>query len=149
MMRIGILLLNLGGPDSLDAVRPFLYNLFSDREIIRLGPPSMQKPLAWLIATIRSKKTERYYRMIGGKSPILAITQAQAKALEEALNQAIEEKKVIHQIPPYPPFLKGGMGGLPIVNLTIIPAALLKSTSACVTGIRSSMMFCSKCIKTA
>ena len=90
MMRIGILLLNLGGPDSLDAVRPFLYNLFSDREIIRLGPPSMQKPLAWLIATLRSKKTERYYRMIGGKSPILDITRAQAKALEEALNNAVD-----------------------------------------------------------
>ena len=87
MMRIGILLLNLGGPDSLDAVRPFLYNLFSDREIIRLGPPLLQKPLAWLIATLRSKKTERYYNMIGGKSPILDITRAQAKALEEALSK--------------------------------------------------------------
>jgi len=86
-MHIGILLLNLGGPDSLDAVRPFLYNLFSDREIIRLGPPLLQKPLAWLIATLRSKKTERYYRMIGGRSPILDITRAQAKALEEALNK--------------------------------------------------------------
>jgi protoporphyrin/coproporphyrin ferrochelatase len=88
MMRIGVLLLNLGGPDSLDAVKPFLYNLFSDREIIRLGPPLLQKPLAWLIATLRSKKTERYYNMIGGKSPILDITRAQAKALENALNSA-------------------------------------------------------------
>jgi protoporphyrin/coproporphyrin ferrochelatase len=90
MPHIGILLLNLGGPDSLDAVKPFLYNLFSDREIIRLGPPSMQKPLAWLIATLRSKKTEQYYSMIGGKSPILDITQAQAKALEETLNSTAD-----------------------------------------------------------
>ena len=96
MMHIGILLLNLGGPDSLDAVRPFLYNLFSDREIIRLGPPLMQKPLAWLIAALRSKKTERYYRMIGGKSPILAITQAQAKALETALNSAMDTETRRH-----------------------------------------------------
>jgi len=86
IIPVGILLLNLGGPDSISAVKPFLYNLFSDREIIRLGPPSMQKPLAWLIATLRSKKTERYYRMIGGKSPIADITQAQAKALAKALN---------------------------------------------------------------
>ncbi len=84
---IGVILLNLGGPDSLQAVRPFLYNLFSDRQIIRLGPSFLQKPLAWLISTIRSKKTEKLYSLIGGKSPILEITNAQAKALEDALNK--------------------------------------------------------------
>jgi protoporphyrin/coproporphyrin ferrochelatase len=86
-MMTGVMLLNLGGPDSLPAVRPFLYNLFSDRQIIRLGPAFMQKPLAWLISTLRSPKAEKMYRQIGGKSPILDITQAQAKALEEALNK--------------------------------------------------------------
>ena len=86
-MLTGVILLNLGGPDSLQAVRPFLYNLFSDREIIRLGPASMQKPLAWLISTLRSPKTEKMYSQIGGKSPILDITRAQAVALEEALNK--------------------------------------------------------------
>jgi ferrochelatase len=91
---IGVILLNLGGPDSLQAVKPFLYNLFSDRQIIQLGPPFLQKPLAWLISTIRSKKTEKMYAMIGSKSPILDITIAQAKALEEALNQ---ESKVRSQ----------------------------------------------------
>ena len=85
---IGILLLNLGGPDSLGAVRPFLYNLFSDREIIRLGPSVMQKPLAWLIAALRHKKTESYYRQVGGKSPILDITRAEAAALEQKLNNS-------------------------------------------------------------
>jgi ferrochelatase len=84
---IGIVLLNLGGPDSIQAVRPFLYNLFSDREIIRLGPPFLQKPIAWMISTGRSKKTEAMYRLIGGKSPILEITRAQADALEKALNE--------------------------------------------------------------
>ncbi len=83
---IGVLLLNLGGPDSLSAVRPFLYNLFSDREIIRLGPPFMQKPLAWLISATRSAKSRSMYGMIGGRSPILEITIAQADALERALN---------------------------------------------------------------
>ena len=86
----GIVMLNLGGPDSLEAVRPFLYNLFSDREIIRLGPPFLQKPLAWLISTLRSKKTATMYSEIGGKSPILDITRAQAKALEKALNQSTD-----------------------------------------------------------
>ncbi len=85
---IGIILLNLGGPDSLQAVKPFLYNLFSDRTIIQLGPPFLQKPIARLISMLRSKKTESYYRLIGGRSPILDITNAQAKALENALNSS-------------------------------------------------------------
>ncbi len=84
--KVGILLLNLGGPDSLEAVRPFLFNLFSDREIIRLGPAFMQKPIAYLISTLRHRKTEGYYRLIGGKSPIFEITKGQAKALQEELN---------------------------------------------------------------
>lgn len=83
---VGVLLLNLGGPDSLQAVRPFLYNLFSDREIIRLGPAFLQKPIACLIAFFRSKKTEEAYSLIGGRSPIREITMAQAAALEKALN---------------------------------------------------------------
>lgn len=89
----GVLLLNLGGPDSLNAVRPFLYNLFSDREIIKLGPRIMQKPLAWLISTIRSSKSRNMYSLIGGKSPILDITKAQASALEELLNERSDSKQ--------------------------------------------------------
>ncbi len=84
---IGVLLLNLGGPDSLDAVKPFLYNLFSDRMIIRLGPAPLQKPLAWLISTMRTPKVKRFYELIGGKSPILELTKAQAAALEAALKK--------------------------------------------------------------
>jgi len=82
---IGVVLLNLGGPDSIQAVRPFLYNLFSDRKLIKLGPSFLQKPLAWLISSLRSKKTESMYSLIGGRSPILDITSAQAKTLEDAL----------------------------------------------------------------
>jgi ferrochelatase len=97
----GIVLLNLGGPDSLRSVRPFLYNLFSDREIIRLGPSFLQKPVAWLISTIRSKKTEEMYQQIGGKSPILDITRAQAEALEKALGFELASTS------PHPLFTKG------------------------------------------
>jgi ferrochelatase len=86
----GVILLNLGGPDSLKAVRPFLFNLFSDREIIRLGPSLLQRPLACLIAATRGGKTEEAYRLIGGKSPILEITTAQKRALEAALNRGTE-----------------------------------------------------------
>lgn len=86
MGRTGVLLLNLGGPEKIEDVRPFLYNLFSDPEIIRLPFPWLQKPLAWLISTLRSKKSEDNYQEIGGGSPLLQITEAQAEALQSKLS---------------------------------------------------------------
>jgi len=83
--RIGVLLFNLGGPDTLDDVRPFLFNLFADPDIIRLPWSAMQKPLAWLISTQRYKKSRGYYEKIGGGSPLRKITDEQARALESAL----------------------------------------------------------------
>ncbi|PIE64218.1 MAG: ferrochelatase [Desulfobacterales bacterium] len=83
--KIGIILLNMGGPSNLQEVRPFLYNIFSDREIIRLGPPFLQKPLAWMIARKRAPKSMATYEKIGGGSPITRITRKQAEALEKAL----------------------------------------------------------------
>ncbi len=88
LFMIGVILLNMGGPDSLDAVEPFLYNLFSDRDIIRLGPSFLQKPMASLIIRARLKKALSIYRLIGGRSPLRDITAAQAKALEERLNHS-------------------------------------------------------------
>lgn len=81
----GVILLNMGGPEKPADVRPFLYNLFSDREIIRLGPFFMQKPLAWLIARKRAPKSIETYKKIGGGSPLTTITIDQAHALEKAL----------------------------------------------------------------
>ncbi|PIE63798.1 MAG: ferrochelatase [Desulfobacterales bacterium] len=83
--KIGVLLLNLGGPEKLEDVRPFLYNLFSDRQIIRLGPFFLQKPLAALIAKKRAPKSAKNYAQIGGGSPLGRITAQQAAALEEQL----------------------------------------------------------------
>src|SRR5690348_9067538 len=83
--RIGILLFNLGGPETLDDVRPFLFNLFADPDIIRLPWRALQKPLAWLISTQRHKKSRSYYEQIGGGSPLRRITEEQARALEQAL----------------------------------------------------------------
>jgi ferrochelatase len=106
---IGVLLLNLGGPDSIQAVRPFLNNLFSDREIIKLGPSFLQRPLAWLVSSLRSKNTKEMYSLIGGKSPILEITNAQAQALEKALNQSTGHRTQNTENPPSPaPPPRGG-----------------------------------------
>lgn len=87
MGRVGVLLLNLGGPERLEDVRPFLYNLFADPEIIRLPFPWMQRPLAWWISTSRAKKSQENYRLIGGGSPLRRITEEQAQALEATLQQ--------------------------------------------------------------
>ena len=81
----GVILLNMGGPDTLDDVHPFLFNLFSDREIIRLGPAFLQKFLAWIIARRRAPKSRAIYAKIGGGSPLKDISFRQAEALEKAL----------------------------------------------------------------
>ncbi len=83
--RVGVLLFNLGGPDTLEDVRPFLFNLFADPDIIRLPWRGLQKPLAWFISTQRYKKSRGYYEKIGGGSPLRKITDQQARALEGAL----------------------------------------------------------------
>ena len=83
--KTGVVLLNMGGPSRLEDVRPFLFNIFSDREIIRLGPPFLQKVIAWFIARKRAPKSMATYEKIGGGSPIAAITRAQERALEESL----------------------------------------------------------------
>ena len=79
-MKIAIVLFNLGGPDSLEAVQPFLRNLFSDPAIITL-PSWLRLPLASFIASRRTAKATAIYARIGGSSPILGQTEAQARAL--------------------------------------------------------------------
>lgn len=94
MGRVGVLLLNLGGPDKLEDVGPFLYNLFSDPEIIRLPFRWLQKPLAWLISSRRTQKSQENYKQIGGGSPLRRITEAQADALQEQLQALGQEVSV-------------------------------------------------------
>jgi protoporphyrin/coproporphyrin ferrochelatase len=84
--RVGVVLFQLGGPDTLAAIEPFLYNLFCDPDIIdfpfaRLG----RKPLAKLISTTRARKVQHHYATIGGGSPIRRFTEQQARALETEL----------------------------------------------------------------
>ncbi len=86
MTRTAIVLMNLGGPDSLNAVEPFLFNLFSDPAIIRL-PALFRLPLARLAARGRAKVARDIYARLGGASPLLANTEAQARALEAALGE--------------------------------------------------------------
>jgi len=87
--RVGVVLFQLGGPDSLEAIEPFLFNLFCDPDIIdfpfaRIG----RRPLAKLISSTRARKVQHHYSVIGGGSPIRRHTEQQAKALEEQLRKA-------------------------------------------------------------
>ncbi len=91
--KIGVVLLNLGGPDSLDAVEPFLFNLFSDPDIIDFpGSFLFRKRLAKLISTRRSPMVRKQYEKIGGKSPLKDHTLKQAALLEEKLNERFPAK---------------------------------------------------------
>jgi ferrochelatase len=85
-VKVAIILFNLGGPDSLDAVQPFLRNLFGDPAILRL-PTLIRSPLARFLSSRRTAKARAIYAKIGGSSPILGQTEAQARALEEALGK--------------------------------------------------------------
>ena len=85
--QTAIVLFNLGGPDDLASVEPFLVNLFRDREIIQLPGGAILQPLmARLIAKMRGPSVRENYRRIGGGSPQLRITRDQARALEARLN---------------------------------------------------------------
>ncbi|PSR91303.1 Ferrochelatase-2 like [Actinidia chinensis var. chinensis] len=86
--RVGVLLLNLGGPETLHDVQPFLFNLFADPDIIRLPRlfKFLQRPLAQLISVLRAPKSKEGYASIGGGSPLRKITDDQAFALKKALD---------------------------------------------------------------
>lgn len=85
-MKTGVLLLNLGGPDTLDAVRPFLVRLFSDREIIRLpGGPLGQWFIGRMIAIKRTREVQENYHKIGGGSPIVCWSTLQGEGMVQRL----------------------------------------------------------------
>ena len=124
MSRIGVLLLNLGGPDKLEDVGPFLYNLFSDPEIIRLPVPWLQKPLAWFISTRRTQTSQENYKQIGGGSPLKKITEAQAEALQAKLHDEGQDVSVYIGMRYWYPFTEEAVAKIKrdgIDKLVILP----------------------------
>ena len=93
---VAVVLFQLGGPDSLEAIEPFLLNLFRDPDIIEFPFSRIaREPLARLISTTRAKRVRDHYAEIGGKSPILEFTQRQAQALEMQLRQSFDARVVV------------------------------------------------------
>lgn len=88
-MRTAVALFNLGGPDRQEAVRPFLFNLFNDKAIIALPQPA-RWAIATLISSTRAKAARANYAIMGGASPLLKETEAQAQALRGALSTRLD-----------------------------------------------------------
>jgi ferrochelatase len=94
--RLGVVLFQLGGPDSPEAVEPFLYNLFCDPDIINFfGGWLARRPLAWWIAHRRAGIVRKHYDAIGGQSPIRRLTELQARKLEQALAPDFDARSFI------------------------------------------------------
>jgi protoporphyrin/coproporphyrin ferrochelatase len=96
MRSLGVVLFQLGGPDSLEAIEPFLYNLFCDPDIIDFPLARIaRQPLARLISSARARHVSRHYAEIGGRSPLLEFTVRQARALEAALRRDLDARVVV------------------------------------------------------
>ncbi|NEQ43725.1 MAG: ferrochelatase [Leptolyngbya sp. SIOISBB] len=124
MGRVGVLLLNLGGPEQLEDVRPFLFNLFADPEIIRLPVPWLQKPLAWLISNSRAKQSQQNYSQIGGGSPLRRITEQQAEALQTSLEAAGQPSEIYIGMRYWYPFTEEAIARIKrdqIEELVVLP----------------------------
>ncbi len=96
-MNVAVILVNMGGPDSLEAVEPYLFRIFKDPDIIDIPLPQFLRiPLVRFLARKRAPESQKIYQKIGGKSPLLDITKKQAQALQKELKQ-----QNIHQFQVY------------------------------------------------
>ncbi len=140
--QTAVLLLNMGGPDSLDAVRPFLRNLFSDPAIIDL-PVFLRRPLAAMLSARRARKVRPRYELIGGKSPIGPITIEQARAVGQALGPTFGP--VLPAFSYWRPFISDAVseasrsGAGDIVALSLYPQYCLATTGTCMEDVSMSL----------
>jgi len=105
-VKLGVLLLNLGGPENQKDVEGFLYNLFADPDIIRLPPllSVLQKPIAYIVAKRRAPKSRAAYQSIGGGSPIVRYTSEQATLIERELKRKGVDAKAYFAMRYWHPF---------------------------------------------
>lgn len=110
--KIAVILFNLGGPDKLSSVGPFLYNLFSDKWIIR-SPWFIRYIIAFFISRFRTKSAQANYSIMGGKSPLLDETIIQKNSLEKELNNRnIDNIKIYISMRYWHPFASEVIGKL-------------------------------------
>jgi protoporphyrin/coproporphyrin ferrochelatase len=134
-MKFGVLVFNLGGPERIEDVKPFLYRLFSDPEIIRIKWSPLRKAVAFGIATLRRTTSEGYYRQIGGGSPLRRLTEEQAAALGNELRQRGRDAQTFVGMCTWQPFLNQAVeeiGRSAVERLVILP--LFPQYSVTTTG---------------
>jgi protoporphyrin/coproporphyrin ferrochelatase len=132
-----VLLLNLGGPENLQDVRPFLYNLFSDPDIIRIKSDILRKLLARILSSVRQEKSRNLYRQIGGGSPLRRITEEQANALGDRLTSRGFPSKVYVGMRCWKPSIDEAIeqilrdGITQLVLLPLFPQYSVTTTGSC------------------
>ncbi|SNR59447.1 ferrochelatase [Desulfurobacterium atlanticum] len=140
-MKRAILIVYMGGPSTLKEIKPFLYRLFSDRDLINLGVPSfLQKPLAYLIASIRAKKVKPNYEAIGGGSPTVKYSVEIAKEVEK-LTGIKTFTGMLYSKPLLTETVKEIKAYNPdeIVAITLYPHYSLATAGACIRDIRKEL----------
>jgi protoporphyrin/coproporphyrin ferrochelatase len=134
-MKIGVLLFNLGGPETLRDVKPFLYRLFSDPEIIHVKFSPLRKAIAYSIATLRRKTSEGYYSQIGGGSPLRRLTEEQARALEKDLQGRGRNVETFVGMCTWHPFLREAIEKIEKANIdSLVILPLFPQYSVTTTG---------------
>ena len=134
-MKLGVLLFNLGGPETLRDVKPFLYRLFSDPEIIRIKFSPLRKALAYAIATFRRRTSEGYYSQIGGGSPLRRLTEEQARALQTELQRRGRDVETFVGMCTWHPFLSEAVEKIEKANLdSLVILPLFPQFSVTTTG---------------
>jgi ferrochelatase len=134
-MKIGVLLFNLGGPETLRDVKPFLYRLFSDPEIIHVKFSPLRKTIAYTIATLRRKTSEGYYSQIGGGSPLRRLTEEQASALANELNARGRPVETFVGMCTWHPFLHEAIDKIEKANIdSLVILPLFPQYSVTTTG---------------
>lgn len=145
---IAVVLMNMGGPDSLEAVEPFLFNLFRDRDLIPLPLGFLwQRRFARMVSRARARTVRQYYQLIGGRSPIGDITVEQAQKLEARLNARGGDKRYsCHVAMRYtPPFTKDALaaaraaGARTIVALSLYPHLTTATTGSSLWELRREL----------
>jgi len=134
-MKVGVLLFNLGGPETLRDVKPFLYRLFSDPEIIHVKFSPLRKAIAYAIATLRRKTSEGYYSQIGGGSPLRRLTEEQARTLADELQRRGRDVEAFVGMCTWHPFLFEAVDKIDKANIdSLVILPLFPQYSVTTTG---------------
>lgn len=134
-MKLGVLLFNLGGPEKLEDVKPFLYRLFSDPEIIHVKWAPLRKAIAYAIATLRRKTSEGYYSQIGGGSPLRRLTEEQASELKQEFSRRGKSAETFVGMCTWRPFLHEAVDKIKAADVdTIVVLPLFPHYSVTTTG---------------